>query len=95
MYIQFSGMNFGIHGCGIGGEPVESGVTILVVLVMGGSLSSSSNNCVDVYPPCVVTDEYGGFTAGRMEPKLDEVYVLCPWWGLGVPSGTSSRLSRA
>jgi len=66
VYTQFSGMNFGVHGCGTGGEPVKSGGTIPVVPVMGGSLSSFGNSCVDVYPPCGVSDEYGGFAAGRV-----------------------------
>ena len=48
VYTQFSGMNFGVHGCGTGGEPIKSGGTIMVVPVMGGSLSSTGNNCVDV-----------------------------------------------
>ena len=54
VYTRFSGMNFGVHGCGTGEEPVKSGGTIPVVSVTGGSLSSYGNSCVDVYPPPAV-----------------------------------------
>ncbi len=66
VYTQFSGMNFGVHGCGTGGEPVKSGGTSKIVPIMGGSLSSTGSNCVDVYPPCGVLDEYGGFEDGSV-----------------------------
>ena len=66
MYTQFSGINFGVHGCGTGGEPSLLGGRIMDVPVMGGSLSSSGNGCVDVYPLCCVLVEYGGFIAGHV-----------------------------
>ncbi len=66
VYTQFYGMDFGVHGCGTVGEPVKSGGTIMAILVIGGSLSIIGNNCVDVYHPCGVLDEYGGFAAGSV-----------------------------
>ena len=70
MYTQFSGMNFGVHECGTGGEPFQLEGTIMDVLVMGGSFSSSGNSCVDVYPSlCDVSDGYGGTQLDEWNPS--------------------------
>ncbi len=48
MYTQFSGMNFGVHGCGTGGEPALLGGRAIADPDMEGMLSSSGSGCVDV-----------------------------------------------
>ena len=47
VYTQFSGMDFGVHGCGTSGEFSLLGRRNMDVPVKGGSLSSLGNNCVD------------------------------------------------
>ena len=48
MYTQFSGMNLGVHGCGIGGDPPLVGGRIVYVPVRGGIVTSLGNNGEDV-----------------------------------------------
>ena len=48
VYTQFSGMNFGVHGCGTGGKHSLLGERVMDGPVKGGRLSSSGDKCADV-----------------------------------------------
>ena len=85
MYTQFSGINFGVHGCGTGREPSLLGGRVMDVPAKGGSLSSSGNNCVDVSHPCGVSVVYWWSVAGLVPSARDGRSGFGPGWGVGGP----------
>ena len=49
MYTQFSGMNLGPHGCGVGGDPLLLGGRCVWFLVKGCIVASVGSLCEDMY----------------------------------------------
>ncbi len=91
MYTQFSGITFGVHGCGTGGEVSILWARFVYVLVRGGRLSTSGNLCVDVYPPRGISIEAVGVVEAGLEARIgpgSRWGIVGPMWGVIPIAGT-------
>ncbi len=82
-------MNFGVHGCGTGGEPSLLGVRMMDVPVKGGALLSTGSFCEDAYSLGGVAWELRRSGVGPEVSTRSGGSVPSPWGGgvSGVPYG--------